>query len=149
MMAERDQQMRIRNSWDPNLDRRNAERLKEIVADIGWPTISKVGANASQCAWLLVQHADHDIDFQRHCLRLMHEAGSDVSSQDVAYLEDRVRIKEGRPQLYATQIAFDESGELVQPTIEDPDGVDSRRKRIGLEPLAEYMANLKRMWPGS
>ncbi len=145
MMAERDQQMRMLNKWDPTLDRRNAERLKEIIADIGWPTISKVGANASQCAWLLVQHADHDVEFQRRCLALMYEAGEEVRRDLVARLEDRVRINEGRPQLYATHIAIDESGEIVQPMIEDPDRVDARRANIGLEPLEEYIENLKRI----
>lgn len=34
-------------------------RLKELIKENGWPRLSKVGAEASQAAWLLVQHADY------------------------------------------------------------------------------------------
>ncbi len=52
------------------LDNDNTEKLKEIVALHGWPTLSKFGKESCQNAWLIVQHSP-DIDFQKECLELM------------------------------------------------------------------------------
>lgn len=46
-MTREDQEMRTGpnpdESWDETMDPRNTTRMKEIIAEIGWPTISKVG----------------------------------------------------------------------------------------------------------
>jgi hypothetical protein len=118
--------------------------MQQIVADSGWPTISKVGQHASHMAWLLVQHADHDRDFQRSCLALMRaQLVGEVNPQDIAYLEDRVRVGEGRPQLYGTQFHTNEQGELEPYPIEDQNQVDTRRAEVGLSSLAEYAAMMR------
>lgn len=51
-MHDTDQEMRSRATryesvWDNSVDERNTARLKEIITEIGWPTISKVGEEAS------------------------------------------------------------------------------------------------------
>lgn len=43
---------------------------------------------------------------------------------------------EGRPQRYGTQLETDDEGWLRPYAIEDRDGVDERRKQVGLGPLA-------------
>lgn len=127
---------------DKNLDERNTARMKEIVEQIGWPTVSKVGKEAAGHAWLLVQHADGDVEFQQYCLDLMKREPSDqVDMSDIAYLEDRVRVNTGRPQLYGTQFRWEGSSKPIQ-NIEDIENVDKRRAGVGLDTLAE---NLKRM----
>lgn len=151
-MGTKDQVMRqralenkgiIESGEDEQLDRENTDRMKEIVARIGWPTTSKVGEETSHMAWLLVQHADHDVAFQKQCLELMKsETKEEVDKVDVAYLEDRVRKNEGKPQLYGTQ--FHEEGEHYGPwPIEEPEKVDERRKALGLESIEEYEQALR------
>ncbi|WP_206603096.1 DUF6624 domain-containing protein [Leptolyngbya ohadii] len=137
-MEERDQAMRNSQQWDESVDIQNTARLKQIIQEIGWPSISKVGRWAANAAWLLAQHADRDVDFQRECLDRMKQQIDDVDIKTVAYLEDRVRVNEGRSQLYGTQYHLDEQGNLVPQPIENPEEVDDRRKAVGLEPLAEY-----------
>lgn len=138
-MSEADQAMRKSGTWDASIDVKHTARLRQIVADIGWPTISKVGQQASLMAWLLVQHADHDRDFQRTCLALMRaQSGGEVSPQNIAYLEDRVRVGAGRPQLYGTQFHTNQQGDLEPLPIEDQEQVDIRRAQVGLSTLAEY-----------
>jgi len=39
-------------------NRRNTARLKEIVSRYGWPTISMVGEEGAEAAWLLAQHSE-------------------------------------------------------------------------------------------
>ncbi len=56
---------------DQTIDIRNTARMKEIIDRFGWPTSKMVGDEASQAAWLIVQHADLDPEFQKECLSLM------------------------------------------------------------------------------
>jgi hypothetical protein len=149
-MANADQQMRTRaladtDAWDVQIDRANTARLKHIVGQIGWPTMSKVGREASSAAWLLVQHAPDSLDFMRHCLELMKQAEPrEVKLSNIAFLEDRVRILQDEPQLYGTQ--FRDMGDGYQPfPIEDPDRVDERRSLAGLDTLAENVARIREL----
>ena len=67
----------------------------------------------------------------------------EVSAVNVAYLTDRVRMHEGKPQVYGTQ--FRRSNGHWEPyPIEDPDRVDERRAALGLPTLAEYKKQLMR-----
>lgn len=146
--AQADQEMRNRvvkkglDSWDPTIDLDNTSYLRDVVAKSGWPKISDVGSEAARAAWLLVQHADHNPDFQAHCLELMKALPKgEVIDSDIAYLEDRVRIARGEPQLYGTQ--FIQAGNTFKPQpIEDKDNLEERRAKMGLE---TFDANLQRM----
>lgn len=93
-MAKEDQKMRIGHQsgkikFDFRVDLKNTKRLKKIIEKFGWPTISKVGKEASNAAWLLVQHADNDPKFQQKCLLLMLKVKvGDINLQNIAYLTD-------------------------------------------------------------
>ena len=54
-----------------DVDRKNLARMKEIVNRSGWPGKTLVGSDGSDAAWLLVQHADSDLAFQKRCLALI------------------------------------------------------------------------------
>ena len=89
------------------VDTENRAWLKQIVEKSGWPTAGQVGKDGAHAAWLLVQHADDEPAFQKRCLELMTKApAGEVSPTDVAYLTDRVLIKETGKQLYGTQVNF-------------------------------------------
>lgn len=147
-MGRIDQEMRSRNLedpeyWSPKVDSGNTIRMKEIVSQIGWPTVSKVGSEASHVAWLLVQHADHDVDFQEQCLKLMKEAKEpEVSNKDIAYLEDRVRVNRKIPQLFGTQFT-EVDGWFVPKEIWEPEEVDARRALMGLGTLQEGISRME------
>ena len=51
--------------------RQLTEDFRQWVKAHGWPLRSEVGASGAQSAWLLVQHADHDLAWQREALALM------------------------------------------------------------------------------
>ena len=153
-MAEEDQAAR-RRVMAPNeptpadfarltaMDERNTARMKEIVKTHGWPGKSLVGDDGSRRAWLLVQHADRDVAFQKECLALLEEAvkSGEADGVNLAYLADRVATAEGRKQVYGTQFG---DGEPLP--IEDEANVDARRKAIGLAPLAEYRKEVQAMY---
>lgn len=62
---------------------------------------------------------------------------------DLAYLEDRVRVNAGRAQRYGTRYGMTSSGFGSRP-IEDPDGLHDRRAQVGLPPVAEDEAEMRR-----
>ena len=129
------------------VDRKNTDRMKEVVSQIGWPSVSKVGRDASIGAWLLVQHADHDVEFQSYCLSLMKELSSEeVRLQDIALLTDRIRVNKGEPQVYGTQFRQID-GKHVPKTIEDIENVNKRRKEMGLDTLEENIQGMYKKYP--
>lgn len=139
MLAE-DQAERMDASAAIN-DRARAERLREIVDEYGWPTFSLVGESAATAAWAIAQHADHDVELQERMLELMRVAVADEEADpsQLAFLEDRVALNQGRAQIYGSQIGCVD-GEAVPGPIEDEENVDARRAEVDLEPLADYLA---------
>jgi hypothetical protein len=124
---------------------RNASRLKEILAEQGWPLPSVVGDDGAEAAWLIVQHAIGDPPFQRQCLRLLRSATltGEVPLWQAAMLEDRIRMFEGKPQIYGTQLETDNEGRVRPYMLEDPEHVEERRSKVGLEPLSIRLAREK------
>lgn len=138
----------VASEWD-QIDGSNTQWLEEVVAARGWPGRSLVGPDGAAAAWLLAQHADRDPDLQRKFLGLLRAAAEcgEAEQSHLAYLEDRVRAAEGRPQLYGTQ--FTGLGRDLKPLpIEDSERLDERRAAAGLEPFAEYEARLRGLEPG-
>lgn len=143
-MSDADQAMRKSGTWNAAVDTQNTARLKEIIAQSGWPTKTQVGALAAHRAWLLAQHADHDRDFQKACLELMKQLPpAEVAQPDIAYLEDRVRVGEGRPQIYGTQFYTDKQGGFGPLPIEAPEELEIRRKAVGLKPFSVYRKRME------
>lgn len=140
IMTEEDQKSRELGSKDIcTIDEKNDKRMKEIVTDIGYPTISKVGKQASFNSWLIIQHSP-DLEFQMKCLDLMEKQSSDVNPQNIAYLKDRVLMYRGEPQIYGTQLRKNtETGKFELYPVKDPDNLDKLRKSIGLEPIKDYL----------
>jgi Family of unknown function (DUF6624) len=122
------------------VDTEHTARMKAIIAEHGWPGARLVRRDGAEAAWLLVQHADQDVAFQRQCLALLEAAAArgEASKSDLAYLTDRVLINEGKEQLYGIQSWNDGSVEYVLP-LQDPERVNERRRAVGLGPLPEPM----------
>lgn len=151
-MAALDQDMRAGaldhgKPWDGSIDQRNTARMKVIVEQIGWPKSSVVGREAAHNAWVLVQHADHDVEFQAYCLELMKACPSgEVEKVDIAYLEDRVKVNSGQPQVYGTQGRPMSGGDWDVLPIEERANVDQRRASVGIEPLGQYILFMNRRY---
>lgn len=144
-MLEEDQAERIEGAIGD--DRARTERLKEIVAEHGWPTISLVGEDGEDAAWAIAQHADHDPEFQEQALELIREAVArgDASPGNLAYLTDRVAVGKGEPQTYGTQVGCTADGEVQVAPLADEESVDERRAEVGLGPLEDYLAEMARI----
>jgi hypothetical protein len=124
---------------------RNAARLKQIVEAHGWPGRSLVGDQGSHAAWFIVQHAIGNPVFQRACATAIERAVADGEAPlaQLAYLVDRIRFYEGKPQIYGTQFDWDENGEMNPWPFENPEGVDERRHKAGLNTIAERTREIR------
>lgn len=126
------------------IDEDNTRWLGEVLSAGGWPGRTLVGEDGAAAAWLLAQHADRDPVRQRAFLDALRGAvdQGEASPAHLAYLEDRVRVNAGRPQLYGTQFTVAD-GEFGPCPIEDPQRLDERRAQAGLEPFADYEARMR------
>ena len=142
-----DQDMRNRflkdGTWNASIDYDNTDFMKRLVSEGGWPKISEVGKKAANIAWLLVQHADHDLTFQKECLKLIQKLDEgEVNKADVAYLVDRILVAEGKPQIYGTQF-YNEANRLTPRKIKDKANLDKRRREVGLESFKSYKKTMQ------
>ena len=123
------------------IDAQNTDRLRQILSERGWPGKSVVGEQGAHDAWLIAQHADDDPAFQRQALELLAEAVAhgEAKPRELAYLTDRLRVNEGREQVFGTQMRPDGDGLPVPAPIEERERLDERRAEVGLEPFERYV----------
>jgi hypothetical protein len=132
----------VQKLWDKQsaIDQKNTQRLLELVERHGWPKRSVVGEGAAEAAFLVLQHAD--LETQKRYLPVFIKAveGGEAKLSDLALLEDRVLVGEGKKQLYGTQLRTRKGVEGMEiPPIEDEAHIDERRATMGLGPLAGYL----------
>ncbi len=130
---------------------RNAQILQAIIQQFGWPGQSLVGEEGAHAAWFILQHAIGNPDLQRHCLPQLKAAVAchEAEPAQVAYLEDQICFYERRPQRYGTQFDWAEHGQMSPWMLQDPEQVDEYRRVVGLGPLAERVAQVRKEAAGA
>jgi hypothetical protein len=129
------------------VDQENLEFLKRLVEKHGWLSRTLVSADGAKAAWLMLQHADSDREFQKKCLEMMKGLpAGEVEGKDIAYLTDRILVNEGQPQIYGTQIKSSANGGLELAPLFEPEQVDERRKKMGLGPIEEYLSEIRKQF---
>ena len=154
-MEARDQALRaeltangeIGERYHPRLEelhRTHASRLRQIIAVFGWPGIILVGERGAQAAWRIALHSISEPAFMRQCRDLMDIAShnGDVPRWQFAIIDDRIRVYEGRPQRYGTQLRIGANGLEPHP-LENEARVSSMRAQAGLPPLAKTISQAR------
>ncbi|MNQ90635.1 hypothetical protein D3C85_1059860 [compost metagenome] len=162
---EEDQGMRIKYMSvynNPNPDRKkmdsigkimnykdslNLFKVTKILDTKGWVGKDVVGEEANKTLFLVIQHAD--LQTQQKYLPMMQEAvkKGNANGANLALLEDRVALRQGKKQIYGSQIGRDkETNKYYVSILEDPDNVDKRRAEIGLQPMADYVSKWQIKW---
>lgn len=125
-------------------DFKNLNQAKEIIKKFGWPKISQIGKDGENNFWLIVQHADQDIRFQKWALSEMQKliGTNEIDMENYAFLYDRVQCNLNYKQLYGTQVIWTENGKAsgFRPIIQE-DLTDKRRNDFKLLPLKIYALN--------
>lgn len=119
-------------------DSLNLLAVEAIIEKHGWLGNYQVGKDGNRILMQVIQH--NDLATQEKYLPLIRasvEQGQ-TDAASLAFLEDRIRLYQGRYQIYGTQVIKDGEIYRVFP-IEDPDQVDARRAKLHFEPLVEYL----------
>jgi Family of unknown function (DUF6624) len=152
-LAARDQSVRQPGQLADSMDTANfrarmrttdsldAAALRVILDRFGWPTRSMVGSKGASAAFLIAQHNEA---LQHEVLGLMQALPpSEVSPGERAMLEDRVRVHDGQPQRYGTQLTLDSGSVMRFDPIEDIAHLDARRVEVGLPPIPVYICMMR------
>ena len=155
-MYEADQAARVRWNADMNdeavgramiaLDEKHTARLRAIFKEHGFPGFCLAGRDGAQAAHVMLLHGpSHEL--RKETLPLVEAAvkKGELPAQAAATLSDKVLVGEGKPQIYGTHFDFVD-GKLVMIPVSDPEGLEARRARVGLQPLKEYMEGLEKMY---
>ncbi|HUP65379.1 MAG TPA: DUF6624 domain-containing protein [Thermoanaerobaculia bacterium] len=157
LLELRDRDQAVRRKWMADrenealqqevetVDRENVVRVIEIINATGWPGKLMVGEKGSAAAWTILQHAD--LEVQKRYLGRMEKAveTGELHGSLLATTVDRIRVREGQPQLYGTQFR-EQNGRMEPFPIENEAEVAFRRAKVGLQPLSEYAAMVNQMY---
>jgi hypothetical protein len=125
----------------------NLIKVKSILDKYGWLGVDEVGRQGNSTLFLVIQHSDQAT--QEKYLPKMREAvkNGKAEGSNLALLEDRVALGQGKRQIYGSQIGLDPQTQTyyVSP-LEDPDNVDKRRAEVGLEPISNYASRWQIIW---
>jgi hypothetical protein len=125
----------------------NLIKVMKILDERGWIGADLVGSEGNQTLFLVIQHAD--LKYQQKYLPMMREAAKkgNAKPSHLAYLEDRVALRNGGKQIYGSQIFTNPltKKNFIAP-LEDPDNVDKRRAEVGLGPLADSALKSDIVW---
>lgn len=128
-------------------DLSNTEIVTEILDTHGWLSAEEVGSTANSTLFLVIQHADHEL--QEKYLPMMRQAVEDgnADASRLALLEDRIALGNGQPQIYGSQIGTDnETGQAFVFPMINPDSIDVRRASVGLGTMKDYAAYFDIKW---
>ncbi len=115
----------------------NLKCVRDLLCQGIFPFRDTFSEKAYNAFFLAVQHSEN-IDLMKQVADYIFKADVvQVNKTHYAYLIDRIRIFEGKPQLYGTQ--FKKEGNVVTfLDIEDPTNIDIRRAELGMESFEEY-----------
>jgi hypothetical protein len=118
----------------------NLIKVTRILDKYGWLGPDIVGGQGSSTLFLVIQHSNQKT--QEKYLPMMREAvkNGKAHGANLALLEDRVALGQGKKQIYGSQIHRNqETGKYFVAPIEDEPNVNKRRAAVGLEPLEDYV----------
>ena len=148
-ITDEDQEVRTRPSRSPAdvaaVDRRHRPEIDRIHEQYGWLKASVAGKDAAHMFWLLVQHQDAEL--QRRLLPEMDRAVSEreASRADYALLYDRVMVGDGKLQRWGSQTKCVDGTAVLDP-VEDPEGLDDRRRALFMQPVEQYLGAITDMF---
>lgn len=128
-------------------DSMNLIKVKKILDKKGWLSPKFIGNQGNHTLFLVIQHSD--LETQVKYLPMMQEAvkNGNAMPQNLALLEDRISIGQGKRQIYGSQLGRDKKTEeyYVYPLIE-PENVNKRRAEVGLGTIEDYIGRRNMVW---
>ena len=138
----------LSDGYHPELRALHSENIQAFLSiweEYGFPSLSKVGEEAYDAAFIIVQHAiDHPKILKKYRDELLKAAQEgEAKMMHYAYLSDRIAVFEGRPQTYAIQFDWDEEGFLSPQGPYDPKAVNEKRAELGLNTIEDQIQKMR------
>lgn len=117
----------------------NMSVVGKIIDKYGWLGTGQVSEKANEALFLVLQHAP--LESQLTYLPVLKQAvkSKKAKAADYALLVDRTNMRQGKFQVYGSQLNYDSKGNLHIYPIYDEPGVNKRRKSVGLPPMEAYV----------
>ncbi|RXG13328.1 hypothetical protein DSM03_10498 [Leeuwenhoekiella aestuarii] len=142
------QSKEVKTHWKTvdRVDSLNLIKVKQILDERGWLGSDILGDQGNMTLFLVIQHSN--LEVQENYLPLLKKAVSEGNTPPhfLALLQDRIEIRNDRPQTYGSQVGRTETGESFVAPMIDPDHVDERRASIGLDSMESYLSNFDMKW---
>jgi len=124
-------------------------RLKALLETHGFPTKEEVGNDGMQSLFLIIQHADSDVEWRDEQMVHIEQAvkNRDLDPANYAFLHDRINVRKGKKQRFGTQflkVDVEKNIAKLNPC-EDRENLDNRRREIGLMPIDFYKREMLRI----
>jgi hypothetical protein len=120
-------------------DSMNLVKVKTIIDKYGWLGPDQIGEQGATTLFLVIQHADSLTQVSYAPLLRQAVKSGKAKPQDLALLEDRILVRQGKKQIYGSQVRTNtETGKNEFFPIEDEPNVNKRRNSVGLQPLEDY-----------
>src|SRR5690349_6820870 len=141
-----DEQVKCLAEISQTIDAPNTGRLEQIFNQIGFPNTAKVRKDGMQAFMTLLQHATSDT-LRVRAVKPITKAFKNKEMPPMGYANfvDRLRLHQGKKQLYGSGFDF-KDGKLVLSPTEDLKNLEKRRAKIGLPPMSEAIRMMKEIY---
>jgi hypothetical protein len=119
------------------IDSCNQVEVKSLIAKYGWMGKSFIG-NYNQALFLVIQHADSATQEKYFPMLQQSVDEGESNATDMAMMQDRILMRQGKKQIYGSQVVYGKTGEQIFYPIDDEKNVNIRREKMGLQPMEEY-----------
>lgn len=120
------------------IDSTNLVQVESLIAKYGWMGKSFVGDRGNSALFFVIQHADLAKQLKYVSLLQNSVELGESRPSNLALMQDRILMRQGKNQIYGSQVVFSKTGEQVFYPIEDEKNVNIRRAKIGMQPLEDY-----------
>jgi hypothetical protein len=129
------------------VDRTNMARVEQLLDEMSFNDIHSGSETVADLIAMIVHHAGSQAQ-KRALLTQIEPLAREgaFSGSHYALMHDRVARADGGLQRYGTQASCGADGQFVIADVEDPEDLDERRSRMGLDPMDDYLARLRQMY---
>lgn len=128
------------NAFKQQIGKDNYKTMQRLIEEYGWPKYSLVGKLAADAPLLVINHHENDSVRKKYLDKIKQSClEKEGSCLEYAKIQDRILVNDNKLQIYGMQFRYTSKRKLEPFPIKDPEYVDERRKKIGLEPLKDYL----------
>ena len=99
------------------IDSLNRIKLDSLINIYGWLGYKEVGKSGENASFLIAQHSDRDLKFQKKCILLMEKElfKGNIYPSNFALLYDRIKVNSNDCQLFGSQVDINNESNSFEP----------------------------------